>query len=504
MTQTQDTFESATLAGDDRMLIDGQLVPAEGNARFAVENPATAEIAGEAADGSVDDMARAVGAARRAFDNTDWSRDVEFRYHCLIQLRDALTNEKERLRRIVVTEVGAPIMTTHTIQLEFPLVEAGHWPTFGREFNYWQDTGTHSSLGATARRILQYEAVGVVGAITPWNVPLYLNIAESVPALMAGNAVVLKPSQLTPWSGSEIGRIVAEHTDIPAGIFNVVTSNSNDVGAALSSDPRVDMVTFTGSTATGKRVYAAAAATVKNLFLELGGKSSNIVLDDADLTSCLPRIAAMACAMSGQACTIASRVFLPRSLYEEGLQILQQVVENIPYGDPWNPNVLQGPSISAAQQQKVLGLIKSGIDSGARLVAGGGVPTHLGRGYYIEPTLLADVDPTSEIAQEEIFGPVLTVTPYDTDEEAIALANNTKYGLSGEVTSRDEERALRVASRIRTGTVSVNGGSYFGLTSPLGGYRQSGIGRRNGHQGFEEFLEMKTIGLPADGGTAAT
>jgi acyl-CoA reductase-like NAD-dependent aldehyde dehydrogenase len=488
---------TGVLAGDHRMLIDGKLETTASGALFDVINPATEEVAGQATDGTVDDMERAIGAARRAFDTTAWSRDVEFRHHCLIQLRDALAEEKERLRRIIVTEVGTPIATTASIQLEFPITEAGHWPEFGRTFQYWRDTGMHESLGMRARRVLQYDAVGVVGAITPWNVPLYLNIAESVPALMAGNAVVLKPAQLTPWSGSELGRIVAEKTDIPAGIFNVVVSNANEAGAALSADPRVDMITFTGSTATGRKVLAAAAPTIKKVFLELGGKSTHIVLDDADLQACLPMAAATACVMSGQSCTLASRVLLPRSRYAEGLAILKATMEAFPYGDPWDPNMLQGPAISETQRQKVLRLIKSGIDSGATLITGGGIPAHLPKGYFIEPTLLVDVDVTSQIAQEEIFGPVLTVTPYDTEDEAVAISNNTIYGLSGEVSGADQERALRVASRMRTGTMTVNGGSYFGLTSPLGGYKQSGLGRRNGEHGFEEYLEIKTIGLPA-------
>ncbi|MGX7681358.1 aldehyde dehydrogenase family protein [Jatrophihabitans sp. DSM 45814] len=489
--------ETGVLAGDERMLIDGELQYTASGAKFDVINPATEEVAGQATDGVVADMERAVGAARKAFDTTDWSRDVDFRYHCLIQLRDALVEEKERLRRIIVTEVGTPIATTHSIQLEFPITEAGHWPEFGKNFEYERDTGVHDSIGGVqARRLLQYDPVGVVGAITPWNCPLYLNIAESVPALMAGNAVVLKPAQLTPWSGSELGRIVAEKTDIPPGIFNVVISNANEVGAALSTDPRVDMITFTGSTATGRRVLAAGAPTIKKVFLELGGKSTHIVLDDANFETVLPMAAAGACAMSGQSCTLASRILLPRSRYAEGLALLKATMENFPYGDPWDPNNFQGPSISETQRQKVLGLIQSGIASGATLITGGGIPEHLPVGYFVQPTLLSNVDPQSQIGQEEIFGPVITVTPYDTEQEAIDIANDTIYGLSGEVSSGDEERALRVARRMRTGTMTVNGGSYFGLTSPLGGYKQSGLGRRNGEHGFEEYLELKTIGLP--------
>ena len=488
--------DTGVLAGEERMLIDGELQHTASGALFDVVHPASEQVAGQATDGTVADVERAVGAARRAFDTTDWSRDVEFRYHCLKQLQDALERNKERLRRIVVTEVGCPISVTGS-QIESPIAEVGHWAEHGRGFDYLQDTGMHETQLGPARRKIQYDAVGVVGAITPWNVPFYLNIAETTPPLMAGNTVVLKPAQLTPWSGSELGRIVADETDIPAGVFNVVVSNANEVGAALSADPRVDMITFTGSTATGRAILAAAAPTVKKTLMELGGKSAHIVLDDADLGACLPMAAMMACVMSGQSCILPSRILLPRSRYAEGLEILKASMEAFPVGDPWDPSKLQGPQISETQRQKVLGLIASGIDSGATLVTGGGVPADLPTGYYTQPTLLADVDPNSRVAQEEIFGPVLTVTPYDTDDEGIAIANNSIYGLSGEVSSADTERALAVAMRMRTGNVTINGKSHFGITSPFGGTKQSGLGRRNGAEGFLEYLESKTIGMPA-------
>ena len=487
--------ETGVLAGDERMLIDGELQYTGGGATFDVIHPATAQVAGRATDGTVADMERAVAAARRAFDETDWSRDVEFRYHCLTQLADALEDEKERLRRILVTEVGCPITVTGS-QIDEPIAEVRHWAEHGRAFPYLVDNGVHQTALGPAHRKLVYEPVGVVGAITPWNVPFYLNIAETVPALMAGNTVVLKPAQLTPWSGSELGRIVAERTDIPPGVFNVVLSNANEVGAALSADPRVDMITFTGSTATGRRILAAAAPTVKKTLLELGGKSAHIVLDDADFTAALPIAAMMACVMSGQSCILPSRILLPRSRYEEGIEILKAAMENFPIGDPWTPGVMQGPQISQAQREKVLGLIESGLASGARLVTGGGVPEHLPVGYYVSPTLLADVDPDARVAQEEIFGPVLTVTPYDTEDEAVAIANNSIYGLSGEVSSADVERAFNVARRIRTGNVSINARSHFGLGSPFGGVRQSGLGYRNGEEGYKEYLQIKTIGMP--------
>jgi acyl-CoA reductase-like NAD-dependent aldehyde dehydrogenase len=494
MTNTQG--ETGVLAGEERMLIGGELQFTASGATFDVTHPASEQVAGRATDGTVADMGRAVGAARHAFDTSDWSRDVDFRFHCLSQLHQAFDRNKEHLRRVVITEVGCPV-TVSGSQIESPIEEVRHWAEHGRGFDYLVDTGMHDTPMGPARRKISYEPIGVVGAITPWNVPFYLNVAETVPALMAGNTVVLKPAQLTPWSGSEYGRIVAEETDIPPGVFNVVVSNANEVGAALSADPRVDMITFTGSTVTGRAILSAGAATVKKTLLELGGKSAHILLDDADFNSALPLAAMMACVMSGQSCILPSRILLPRSRYDEGIELLKTSMENFPVGDPWTPGNLQGPQISETQRQKVLGLIASGIESGGRLVTGGGIPENLSTGYYVAPTLLADVDPDARISQEEIFGPVLTVTPYDTDADAVAIANNSIYGLSGEVSSGDLDRALSVAKRMRTGNVTINGKSHFGITSPFGGTKQSGLGRRNGAEGYLEYLEGKTIGMPA-------
>jgi acyl-CoA reductase-like NAD-dependent aldehyde dehydrogenase len=481
------------------MLIDGELTAAVGGATFTVIDPATERAAGVAADGTAADFDRAIAAARRAFDaNTrNWRDDAEFRAHCVTQLRDGLARAQERLRRVVVTETGAPISMSYGIQVAFPIEEAGYWADYARGFAFLRDAGTHSGLGLTFRQKLQYLPVGVVAAITPWNAPLYLNIAESVPALLAGNAVILKPAQLTPWSGLELGRIAAEETGIPPGIFQVVVSNDNDVAATLTADPRVDMVTFTGSTAVGRKILAAAAPTVKKTVLELGGKSTHIVLDDADLAQVLPRAAGGVCTMSGQACTLATRILLPRAKMADGLAIMRAAMEQFPYGDPWDMNNFGGPAISDVQRAKVLGLIEGAVAFGATLVTGGGRPAHLPVGYYIEPTLLSDVDPRSAIGQEETFGPVVTVTPYDTEEEAVAIANDTIYGLAGQVSSGDEEHALAVALKVHTGTIGVNTTSPFAITSPIGGVRQSGLGRRYGDLGFEEYLEVKAISLPA-------
>ena len=493
MTSEQDG--TGVLAGDERMLIDGELQHTATGATFDVVHPASEQVAGRATDGTVDDMARAVGAARRAFDETDWSRDLDFRHHCLMQLHAAFERNRERLRRVIVTETGCPVKVTGS-QIESPIDEIEHWAEHGRRFEYLADNGVHDTPLGPARRKIHYEAVGVVGAITPWNVPLYLNVAETIPALMAGNTVVLKPAQLTPWSGTEYGRIVAEETDIPPGVFNVVVSNANEVGAALAADPRVDMITFTGSTATGRAILAAAAPTVKKTLLELGGKSAHIVLEDADFTMSLPMAALMACVMSGQSCTLPSRILLPRSRYDEGIEMMNNMMENFPVGDPWDPANMQGPQISETQRRKVLGLVTRAVDAGARLVTGGGIPENLPVGYYTQPTLLADVDPDSEIAQEEVFGPVLAVIPYGTDDEAVAIANNSIYGLSGQVSSGDVDRAFAVATRMRTGNVTINGRSHFGIGSPFGGTKQSGLGYRNGAEGYREYLAAKTIGMP--------
>jgi len=483
-------------AGDPRMLIDGEMIGAVSGRRFDVIDPATGLTAGEAADGGVEDAARAVRAARRAHTQTIWAHDPDFRGHCLLQLQAALRDERDRLRHIEVTEIGAPISLTPAL-VDGPINEVGYWARFGTEFDYLVHSGIKSIGPMSARHFVHYDSPGVVGVITPWNAPLYLNVSDTMAPLMAGNAVVLKPSPLSPWAGSELGRLVAEKTDIPPGIFNVLLSNADEVGAALVADPNVDVVTFTGSTATGRRILAASAPTIKKSILELGGKSAHLVLDGADLESCLLRTAKSVAVMSGQACILRSRILLPRQRMAEGVEILKRALEAISVGDPWDPSTLQGPLISDSQRRRVLGMIDAGVDAGATLVTGGGIPDGLDRGFFVQPTLLANVEPDSFIAQEEIFGPVLTVTAYDSEDEAIEIANGTIYGLSGEVSGADVDHCTRVALRMRTGTVSINGAPFSHLDSPFGGVKQSGLGRRNGRHGFLEYLQPKTIAVPA-------
>jgi aldehyde dehydrogenase (NAD+) len=488
----------AKLDAETRNLIDGRLVEASNGATFDNVDPATEDKLGVCADGTKDDMSAAVAAARRAFDETDWASNHALRRRCLEQLHQALREEKEQLRSIVVHEAGAPVTLTPWMHVDDAIEMLAYWTDKAGSYGYEREMGPMQFMGRPQRRLLRREAVGVVGAITPWNVPLYLNLAKFGPALAAGCTVVLKPAPDTPWSATQIGRLACEKTDLPPGVLNIVASSDPLVGEALATDPRVDLVTFTGSTATGRHVMQCAASTVKKIFLELGGKSANVVLDDVDFAAILPG-AAMTCVHAGQGCAITTRLLLPRSRYDEGLEIVKAAFERWSYGDPKDPKNLQGPQISKKQQERVLAYIEKGKREGARVLVGGGAPKHLERGFYVEPTLFVDVDPASTIAQEEIFGPVLVVIAYEDDDDAVRIANQSIYGLSGAVTSASEERALSVARRIRTGTLSVNGAQWFCADSPFGGYKQSGLGRENGEAGFEEYLETKVMALPVRG-----
>ena len=487
------------LSPETRNLIDGALCEASNGNRFENVDPTNGEVLGSCADGTKDDMLRAVASARRAFDETDWAESHEFRGKCVRQLYEGLLEEKEQLRSIVVHEAGAPLSLTSYMHIDDPIEMMAYWADLAASYPYETRMSDIPFLGRQQGRILRREATGVVGAITPWNVPVYLNIAKIGPALASGCTIVLKPAPDTPWSATHIARIAKERTDIPAGVLNIVASSDHLTGEILSTDPRIDVVTFTGSTATGRRIMECASATVKKVFLELGGKSANIVLDDAPLEAVLP-MAAMTCVHGGQGCAITTRLLVPRSRYEEALGILQSVFERWNYGDPTNPANLQGPQISKRQQERVLEYIELGKREGARCLVGGGKPAgDLGeKGCFVEPTLFVDVDPDSRIAQEEIFGPVLCVIPFEDDDDAVRIANNSAYGLSGSVQTNDVERGLAVARRIRTGTIGVAGAQWFNVDTPFGGYKQSGVGRENGVMGFEEYLETKVIAVPCD------
>lgn len=483
-------------SAEARLLIDGKLVDAASGATYDNINPATEESAGQVADAGAEDADRAIAAARRAFDESEWSTNPDLRKRCLRQLQEALAKERETLRPQIVTEVGTPITLTHAVQMD-SCIDDMEWDIDCIDRIEWSyDLPVHEFFGVRSARTVFREPIGVVGAITPWNFPFMLNLSKIVPALAAGNTVILKAAPDTPWSATFIGKLVAEHTDMPPGVFNVLASaDPATVGEALTDDPRVDMISFTGSTGVGKRIMARGAETLTKVFLELGGKSANIVLDDANFPATLGS-GAMVCMHSGQGCAITTRCLLPRSRYDEGVEILRESFDGWSYGDPTDPANLQGPLINARQRERVLGYIDKGKEEGARLLLGGGRPPQLEKGYYVEPTLFVDVDPDSTIAQEEIFGPVLVVIPYDDDDDAVRIANNSRYGLSAAVVSKSLDRAMAVARRLRVGTVSVNGGQWFGPDAPFGGYKESGLGREHGVPGFEEYLETKAVGLP--------
>ena len=483
-------------SGEVRMLIDGELVEAASGKRFENINPATEEVLGEVADASPEDMKRAIASSRQAFDESDWSTNRALRKRCLEQLQAALESEREEYREELIAEVGTPRMMTFAAQLDWPLEEALLWPAkMIDEFAWERDLPDGNMMGMQSRRSVWKEPIGVIGAIVPWNYPLEVTLNKLGPILATGNTAILKPAPDTPWNATRLGRLVAEKTDIPPGVLNIVTSSDHLVGEELTVSPLVDMISFTGSTATGTRIMEKGAPTLKKVFLELGGKSAMIVCDDADFASVIPG-GAMVCIHAGQGCAMQTRMLLPRSRYDEGVELISAAMAGIPYGDPSSDAVFMGPVVSARQRDRVLGYIERGKEEGATLVTGGGRPAHLPKGWFVEPTLFVDVDNSMTIAQEEIFGPVLAVIPYEDDDDAVRIANESNYGLSGGIFSASEERATALARRIRTGSMSVNGGLWYGADSPYGGYKASGIGRQCGVEGLEEYLETKAIAWP--------
>jgi aldehyde dehydrogenase (NAD+) len=479
----------------ERLLINGQLVSSTDGGTFANINPATEETLGVTADGTTTDMDAAIGAARTAFDQTAWRTDHAFRVRCLRQLQQALVKNAAELRADLVDEIGTPIILTNGPQFDTPVEGIGWVADLAESYAWEVDLGdVPRTGGGSTHRWLRREPVGVVGAITPWNFPTQINLAKIGPALAAGCTVVLKPAPDSPWAATALGRIAAEETDLPAGVLNVVASSRHEVGQQLAEDPRVDMVSLTGSTATGRAVMTAAAGNLKKVFLELGGKSALVVLDDADLAMAAITAAFHITTHAGQGCAVLTRLLLPRAKYDKGVEALVETLRGWPYGDPKDSANLMGPLISKRQRERVLGYIDKGVAEGARIALGGGIPSDLPKGWFVEPTVLTDVGENDTVAQEEIFGPVICVLPYDGDDtEAVRMANNSAYGLSGAVISESVERARAAAESMRTGTISINGGNYYNFDVPFGGYRQSGIGRESGVAGFEEYLEIKAM-----------
>jgi aldehyde dehydrogenase (NAD+) len=485
----------STILPEAKLYVDGVLRRAAGAKTFDDIGPWTGEVIGVAADASAADVNEAIAAARRAFDTTDWSTNHAKRFELVKRLYGLFVANRDRLVDIVRHEAGAAMVAVNSAQVNLALDSWKDLLDLFPQIEWEKDRGTKETYGFTTHRKIVREAMGVVGAITPWNFPIYVNTEKVVSALLAGCTVILKPASDTPSAGTIFGELAAE-AGFPPGVLNVITgSDPAMAGEMLVVDPRVDLITFTGSTAVGKRIMRQGAETMTRVFLELGGKSVSIILDDApDFAKNVAQ--SILVFHAGQGCAVQSRLLVPRSRYAEAVEILRKAYDG--FADKWghfeDPACPMGPVVSKKQMERVKGYIDLGIQEGATLLAGGNLRPDKGKGWFIEPTCFVDVTNDMRIAQEEIFGPVLVVIPFEDDEDAIRIANDSIYGLSGGVTSGGLERAMGVARRIRTGTISVNGGAPINGDLPFGGYKHSGIGRAWGIEGIEEYLETKTIG----------
>ncbi len=484
-----------TLLPDAKLYIDGKIRTAEGGRTYQVLGPWTGEVVTPAADASAGDVEEAIAAARRAFDETDWSTDHAKRYDLVKALRDLIKANRDRMVQIARHEAGAAVGATYAAHVSAAVDGMDALIDLFPDVTWEEDRGRATNMGGryVSDRKVVYESIGVAAAITPWNVPLYVNLGKVIAGLLAGCTMILKPAPNTPSAAAILGEL-ADQAGFPPGVFNVVLSEDPAMaGEMLTRDPRVDLITFTGSTAVGKRIMENGAATLKRVFLELGGKSANIILDDhPDFPKAVAQ--SMVVFHAGQGCAIATRLLVPQSRYAEAVAVLEKAYAGFSenWGDFEAPTQIMGPVISKKQMERVLGYIALGPQEGARLLAGGKARPDKGGGYFIEPTCFVDVTNDMRIAQEEIFGPVLVVIPYKDDDDAVRLANDTTYGLSA-VVQGGPERADRVARRLRTGSVSINGGLCIAGDLPFGGYKSSGVGREWGREGIEEFLESKVL-----------
>ena len=468
----------------DKLFIGGEWVDPSGSGSIEVVDSTTEEVMGTVPEGTSEDIDRAVAAAREAFET--WSQaSLSDRADACRAIGTALAARNEELAALISREVGMPYGLSQRIQAGLPPVTFMSMPDT-LELVQWEEQVGNS--------LVVREPVGVVGGITPWNYPLHQIAAKVGPAIAAGCTIVVKPSEVAPLNAFVLADVVKE-VGLPAGVFNLVTGYGPVVGEALAVHPDVDMISFTGSVRAGRRVSELASASVKRVALELGGKSPNVLLDDADLEKAVVDGIGKCYLNSGQTCSALTRMLVPRDKLPIAEQIAAAVVEKTTVGDPFDEETRLGPLVSDVQRERVLGYIRKGQEEGAKLVAGGEEPPEgIDKGYFVRPTVFSEVDPDSTIAQEEIFGPVLVLIPYDDEEDAVRIANSTVYGLAGGVWSADPERAQRVARRLRTGQVEVNGAA-FNPIAPFGGYKQSGHGREYGRHGVEEFLETKAIQL---------
>jgi aldehyde dehydrogenase (NAD+) len=471
-----------TVEHAEHFYIDGRWRACAAATRASVVNPATEQIIGQIALGSTDDVDAAVAAARRAFPAFSQT-PVEDRVALLGRVLALIQQRAELFATAVMTEMGAPIT----------FARASHVPFAAEHVRVAMDVlSRYPFLTLQGKTATTREAIGVCALITPWNWPLYQITAKVAPAIAAGCTVVLKPSELSPYSALLFAELMHD-AGVPAGVFNLVNGSGEVVGAALSAHPEVDMISITGSTRAGVLVAQAAAPTVKRVVQELGGKSPNVFLEDADFAQCVAKGVLAGFRNAGQSCSAPTRMLVPAARLAEVESLAASAAANIRVGDPRQGETMMGPIANAAQYRRVQSLIAAGIDAGAKLVCGGpGRPAGLERGFFTRPTIFSEVTPTMRIAREEIFGPVLSIMPYRDEEEAVAIANDTVYGLGAHVQSQDQQRARRVASRIRAGQVHINYPAWDGQ-APFGGYKRSGNGREYGVFGLEEYLETKAI-----------
>ena len=475
-------MKSANVQKTDKLYIDGQWAPSSSNQTIDVVSPSTEEVIGRIPAGTVADVERAVAAARKAF--TAWSSTPPAqRATWLKKIHEQLVARADEIARTITAEVGMPLKMAARIQAYLPQASFGLYAGLTPGFHFEEEIGNS--------RVTR-EAVGVVACITPWNYPLHQIAAKVAPALAAGCTVILKPSEVAPLNAYILAEIM-HSVGLPAGVFNMVTGTGAVVGEALTKHPEVDMISFTGSTRAGKRVAELAAGTVKRVALELGGKSAAVLLEDADLNVAVKSVLSSCFLNSGQTCNALSRMLVPVSRYDEAAQLAAQTATTFSVGDPFGAEAKLGPVVSKAQQERVRTYIRKGVEEGAELLAGGpDMPDGLSKGWYVRPTVFGRVRPNATIAQEEIFGPVLSIIAYRDEDEAVQIANGTVYGLAAAVWSSDGTRAQGVAKRLRAGQVDINGGP-FNISAPFGGFKQSGRGRELGKYGLEEFLEFKSI-----------
>ncbi|MBE1586342.1 aldehyde dehydrogenase family protein [Nonomuraea angiospora] len=465
-----------------QLYIGGSWTASASDEFIDVVNPATEEIIDRVPAGSPDDVESAAGAARRAFPG--WSETAASeRGKLLGDAAELLKQRSEEIAKTIATDMGAPLGFARKVQTLMPATVLS---------SYAQLAESHPRESRVGNSMVVKEPIGVVAAITPWNYPLHQIVCKVAPALAAGCTVVLKPSEVAPLAAYALAEILAE-VGLPPGVFNLVSGRGPVVGEAMAAHPEVDMVSFTGSTAAGRRVAALAAESVKRVALELGGKSANVILPDADLALAVKVGVANCFVNAGQTCSAWTRMIVHRDQYDEAVRLAVEAARGYTVGDPFDESTRIGPLVSATQRDRVVRYINRGQEEGARLVTGGTERPHE-RGYYVEPTVFAAVEPGMTIEREEIFGPVLSLIPYTSEDQAVAIANDTKYGLAGAVWAATEDRAVGVARRLRTGQVAINGGRFNPL-APFGGYKQSGVGRELGEQGLEEYLETKAMQL---------